>query len=115
MSFKFAGSIGFKEAVRHAKPILLEPIMKVEVLCPDANLGDIIGDLNSRRASIEALEAQPGGMQSIRTRACRWRRCSATPPRYVHCRRDAAPSPWNRHTINRCRVSISEEVLGRKY
>ena len=68
MSFKFAGSIAFKEAMRHAKPILLEPIMKVEVICPEPNMGDLIGDLNSRRGQIEGLEAQPGGLQAIRAR-----------------------------------------------
>ena len=67
MSFKFAGSIAFKEAMRRAHPILLEPMMRVEVLCPEANMGDIIGDLSSRRAHIEGLEAQPGGMQAIRS------------------------------------------------
>jgi len=68
MSFKFAGSIAFKEAMRRAKPILLEPIMKVEVICPEQNMGDLIGDLNSRRGQIEGLEAQPGGQQAIRAR-----------------------------------------------
>jgi len=68
MSFKFAGSIAFKDAMRHAKAILLEPIMKVEVLCPEQNMGEIIGDLSSRRGAIEGLEAQPGGTQAIRAR-----------------------------------------------
>ncbi|MHB0936695.1 MAG: elongation factor G [Armatimonadota bacterium] len=68
MSFKFAGSIAFKEAMRRAKPILLEPIMKVEVLCPELNMGEIMGDLSSRRGAIEGLEAQPGGTQAIRAR-----------------------------------------------
>ncbi len=64
MSFKFAGSIAFKEAMRRGKPILLEPIMKVEVICPDQNMGDIMGDLSSRRGHIEGMEAQPGGLAS---------------------------------------------------
>jgi len=66
MSFKFAGSIGFKEALRRAKPKLLEPIMRVEVLCPELNQGSVMGDLSSRRAHIDALEAQPGNMCAIR-------------------------------------------------
>jgi elongation factor G len=68
MSFKFAGSIAFKEAMRKAKPILLEPIMRVEVICPEVNMGEIMGDLSSRRAHIDGLEAQPGGMQAIRSK-----------------------------------------------
>ncbi len=68
MSFKFAGSIAFKEAMRRAKPTLLEPIMQVEVTCPDQNIGDIMGDLSARRAHIDGIEPQPGGVQSIRSR-----------------------------------------------
>ncbi len=68
MSFKFAGSIAFKEAMRKAKPILLEPIMRVEVICPELNMGEIMGDLSSRRAHIDGLEAQPGGLQAIRSK-----------------------------------------------
>ena len=68
MSFKFAGSIAFKEAARHAKPKLLEPIMRIEVICPDANVGDIMGDLSSRRGQIEGLEQQTGGLQAIKAK-----------------------------------------------
>jgi len=68
MSFKLAGSIGFKEGMRKAKPILLEPIMKVEVTCPDQNLGDIMGDLSSRRGHIDGIEAQPGNLQAVRSK-----------------------------------------------
>jgi len=66
MSFKFAGSIAVKEALRRAKPILLEPIMRVEVICPEANLGDLMGDLSARRGRIDGLTAQPGSQQAIR-------------------------------------------------
>lgn len=54
-AFKIAGSMGFKEACRKAKPVLLEPIMKVEVITPEANMGDVIGDLNSKRAVINEM------------------------------------------------------------
>jgi len=56
VAFKMAGAIGFREGVRRAKPVLLEPIMKLEVATPKEFLGDIIGDLNSRRARVEAVE-----------------------------------------------------------
>jgi elongation factor G len=68
MSFKFAGSMAFRDAMRKAKPLLLEPIMKVEVVCPEQNLGDIMGDLSSRRGHIEGIEAQPGSLQAIRSK-----------------------------------------------
>ncbi|MBV8907219.1 MAG: elongation factor G, partial [Acidobacteriia bacterium] len=55
MAFKIAGSIGLKEAARRAKPVLLEPIMAVEVVVPEEYMGDVIGDLNSRRGRIEGM------------------------------------------------------------
>ena len=65
MAFKIAGSIAFKEAARKAKPVLLEPVMSVEVTVPDEYMGTIIGDLNSRRGRIEGME-MIGGVQAIR-------------------------------------------------
>ena len=56
MAFKIAGSIAMKEAARMAKPVLLEPLMSVEVVTPEENMGDVIGDLNSRRGQIQAHE-----------------------------------------------------------
>ena len=55
-AFKIAGSIGFKEAVRKAKPVILEPIMKVAVITPESFMGDVVGDLNSRRGQINGIE-----------------------------------------------------------
>jgi len=65
MAFKIAGSMGFKEGARKAGPVLLEPIMKVEVTVPEEYMGDVIGDLNGRRGHIEGLEAR-GNAQVIR-------------------------------------------------
>ena len=63
MAFKIAGSMAFKEACRKATPILLEPIMKVSVIAPDEYLGNVIGDLNSRRGQIQGQESRPGATQ----------------------------------------------------
>jgi elongation factor G len=63
MAFKIAGSMAFKEAARKADPILLEPIMKVVVITPDEYMGDVIGDLNSRRGMILGMDALPGAQQ----------------------------------------------------
>jgi elongation factor G len=65
MAFKIAGSMAFKEAVRKASPALLEPLMAVEVVTPEANMGDVIGDLNSRRGMIQAMEER-GGARVVR-------------------------------------------------
>ena len=56
MAFKIAGSMAFKDAARKAKPVLLEPIMEVEVVTPEDYMGDVIGDLNSRRGKVEGME-----------------------------------------------------------
>jgi elongation factor G len=60
LAFKIAGSMAFKEAARRADPALLEPLMAVEVTTPDDYLGDVIGDLNSRRGQIQAMEERSG-------------------------------------------------------
>jgi elongation factor G len=66
MAFKIAGSMAFKEACNRAHPKLLEPIMRVEVVVPEEYMGDVIGDLNSRRGRILGMEARAGS-QIIRT------------------------------------------------
>ena len=63
MAFKIAGSMAFKEAMRKADPVLTEPITKVVVITPDDYLGDVIGDINSRRGEIQSMEPQPGATQ----------------------------------------------------
>ena len=65
MAFKIAGSMVLKEAARKADPALLEPMMSVEVTTPEENMGDVIGDLNSRRGIIQAMEER-GGARVIR-------------------------------------------------
>ena len=65
MAFKIAGSMAFKEAMAKAKPVLLEPIMKVEVIMPEEYMGDVIGDINSRRGRIEGMEPR-NGVQVVR-------------------------------------------------
>ena len=65
MAFKVAGSMAFKEAMKRSKPKLLEPVMAVEVVTPEDYLGDVMGDLNSRRGRVEGLEPR-GNAQAIR-------------------------------------------------
>jgi elongation factor G len=66
MAFKMAASMAFKEGVQRGSPVLLEPIMKVEVVVPDDYLGDVIGQINSRRGSIQGMDVRPGNAQAIR-------------------------------------------------
>ena len=65
MAFKIAGSLAVKDAVPKAQPVILEPIMKVEVTMPEEFMGDVIGDLNSRRGQIDGMESR-GGTQVVR-------------------------------------------------
>jgi elongation factor G len=60
MAFKIAGSMAFKEGCRKAKPILLEPVFKIEVTVPEEYMGDVMGDINSRRGRVEGMEARAG-------------------------------------------------------
>jgi elongation factor G len=65
MAFKIAGSMAFKKAVQDAKPVVLEPIMKVEVVAPTDTLGAVIGDLNSKRGKVQGVEPQAGGNEKV--------------------------------------------------
>ncbi len=65
MAFKIAGSMAFKEAMRKADPVLTEPMVKVVTIVPDEYMGEVIGDFNSRRGQILAMEATAGGVQEI--------------------------------------------------
>jgi elongation factor G len=67
LAFKIAGSMAFKEAARHAAPVLLEPVMKVEVVVPEEYMGDIMGDISGRRGRIVSMEAR-GGTQIVNAR-----------------------------------------------
>ncbi|MCW9012343.1 MAG: elongation factor G [Gammaproteobacteria bacterium] len=63
MAFKIAGSMGFREGAQKASPVLLEPIMKVEVMTPEDYMGDVMGDLNRRRGIVQGMEDTPAGKQ----------------------------------------------------
>ncbi|OZB02748.1 MAG: elongation factor G, partial [Idiomarina sp. 34-48-12] len=66
MAFKIAGSMAFKKGAQQARPALLEPMMKVEVVTPEDFMGDVVGDLNRRRGIIEGMEDGPGGLKEVR-------------------------------------------------
>jgi elongation factor G len=66
MAFKIAGSMALKEGVQRGGPVLLEPMMRVEVVAPDEYTGSVVGDLSARRGLIEGMEPRPGGSSSIK-------------------------------------------------
>jgi len=69
MAFKIAATLAFKKGIQEAKPILLEPIAKVEISIPDEYLGDIMGDMNKRRGKILGMEQQEDGSQQVMAEA----------------------------------------------
>lgn len=69
MTFEIAGSMGFRQAVRDARPTLLEPVMKLRILAPDSSAGDVMGDLNTRRARIEGMESKGNCLTEITAEA----------------------------------------------
>jgi elongation factor G len=66
LAFKVAGSMAFKEGIQKANPILLEPVMKAEIVVPEEHIGEITGDLAARRAAIEGIEVHSGNTQAVR-------------------------------------------------
>jgi elongation factor G len=68
MAFKVAGALGFKQGVQMGAPVLLEPIMRVEVVVPEDNVGEVTGDLSARRGAIEGIEPRPGSVQAIQAK-----------------------------------------------
>src|SRR5437879_13826789 len=66
MSFKIAGSLALQNCVKEAQPFLLEPIMTLEVLVPEDQMGDVLADLNSRRGRVLGMESTGGGLQRIK-------------------------------------------------
>jgi elongation factor G len=65
MAFKMAAAFAFREGVEKARPVLLQPIMKVEVLIPEEYLGDVLGQLSSRKAEVTGMEPKPGKVQAV--------------------------------------------------
>ena len=68
IAYKIAGSQAFQDAAKRAKPVILEPIMKVEVMVPEKFMGDVTGSLSSKRGLIEGFEDRPGGIKVIRAK-----------------------------------------------
>ena len=101
MAFKIAGSMAFKKAARQAKPVLLEPIMAVEVVTPEDYMGDVIGDLSSRRGQRRGHGAARHVPRGAR-RKCPWPRCSATLRTFVRAPRVARRTRCSSTRTSRC-------------
>ena len=101
MAFKIAGSMAFKEAMKKADPVILEPIMKVVVTVPEDYMGDVIGDLNARRGMIQGMDAFPAHSRSPRWSRCP--RCLVMQPTCVLRRRAEASIRWSPTTMQKFR------------
>ena len=109
-AFKIAGSMAFKEALKRAKPKLLEPVMAVEVTTPEDYLGDVMGNLNSRRGRIESMSPVGNAQVDQGERAAR-RRCSATRPTCARCRRAGPTSHMQFDHYEEVPQSIASEIV----
>jgi elongation factor G len=109
MSFKLAASQALKEAVNSAQPTLLEPVMNIKVFAPEANAGDVVSDLNTKRAKIHGIN--PDGGMSVIEAEVRSRRCSVTPQTCAPSPRAGAPSSWSSTTTARSRRISRRRLL----
>ena len=107
MAFHIAGSMAFKDAMRKGNPVLLEPIMKVEVTMPEEYMGDIIGDINSRRGRIEKTSAAASWLRLM----FRWQRCSVILPTFVPELRDVVTTPCSLRNMSRFRRAFRRKFL----
>ena len=110
MAFKVAGSMAFKDAAHKAGPAFLEPVMRVEVVVPEEYMGDVMGDLNSRRGRIQSMDARGGRESSLRV--CRSRRCSGM---RRTCGRRPSQATYSMHfdRSEQAPSHVSEEVIAR--
>ena len=109
MAFKIAGSMAFKEAARKATPVLLEPVMAVEVMVPEDYMGTIIGDLNSRRGRIEGMEHRAGS-QVIKA-IVPLTKCSATRRTFASSTQGRAEYSMHFARYEEAPRSIAEEII----
>ena len=105
LSFEMAAKIGYKEAAQKAKPVLLEPIMKLEVVTPEDFMGDIIADLNRRRGQVESMDSRVGA-----------RVITAKVPlaEQFGCHRDVQVLLWNSITMPKFRRILRERWLKKR-
>jgi elongation factor G len=106
--------MAFHKALHEARPVLLEPVMRVEVIVPEENTGDVIGDLSARRGEIEGMAPLPGGMQAFMG-TCRSQRCLGTPPTCGRRPRGAAPLPWSFDYYAPVPQEVSARIPGEPY
>lgn len=104
MAFKIAGSMAMKNAVTKASPVLLEPMMKVEVEVPEDFMGNVIGDLNSRRGQIEGQETEDG-LTKV-TPKFRWHPCLVMPRIFARRPKVVASFRWSSATMRKFPVVL---------
>ncbi len=99
MAYKIAASMALKNANDKCKPVILEPVMKVEVTVPEEYMGDVMGDINSRRGRIDGMEAR-GNAQVIRA-MFHYLKCLDMQQHYVLVLKDVENTQWNMITMNK--------------
>ena len=94
MAFRMAAIFAFREGAPRGKPVLLEPIMKVEIVAPEDHTGEVLGQINSRRGSVQGMELRPGNAQAIKA-TVHWQKCLVMPQNCARRPRDGGCSRWS--------------------
>ena len=109
MAFKIAASMALKNAAKICDPVLLEPIMKVEVVVPEEYMGDIMGDITARRGRVEGMEAR--GNAQVFVRWFRLPKCSDMQQHCVPTRKAAERTRWYLTIMKKCLRIIADEII----
>jgi len=109
MAFKMAAIFGFKDGCRKASPVILEPMMAVEVETPEDYAGNVMGDLSSRRGMVQGMDDMVGGGKPSKPK-CHCRKCSATPPHCARCHKAAPRTRWNSSTTLKPPVTLLKRL-----
>ena len=110
MAFKVAASMALKKAKEVCKPVILEPLMKVEVVVPEEYMGDVMGDINGRRGRVEGMESRAGA-QVIKALMFRFRKCSVMRQHCVQQHKAVVLTPCTLHTMNKYRKAFPKTLL----
>jgi elongation factor G len=112
LSFKMAGSMAFRQGFMKADPVLLEPIMKVEVETPEDYMGDIMGDLNRRRGVIQGMDDLPGGTSKFALK-CHCPKCLVMQRPCAPCRKVVQLTPWSFRKYAETPRNVADAIIAK--
>ena len=112
-AFKIAGSMAFRNVFQQARPALLEPVVKMEITVPEANVGDVYSDMSSRGGRVQGSDSAGGGYQTVRCRSAAARSHDLRPHALQHDRRPGQLHRWSSPTTTSCPATCSRKSSAR--